>query len=127
MLESEPKKPSSKAKKTKTTTKKTAARKTAAKKSATGKKVAKKKVAAKAPAKAPAQKAAPTATTTATTTAPRRTVSVEERRHMIAEAAYRKAYERQFRNGSPQQDWLDAEAEVDARLADTGAEIERGD
>ena len=126
MQESEPKKPSSRAKKSRTTTRKTTTGKTAAKKTVTSKKkAAKKKVAKKASAKkASATKTAPTTTTPAT---PRRTVSVEERRHMIAEAAYRKAYERQFRNGSPQQDWLDAEAEVDARLADMGAEIERGD
>ena len=45
---------------------------------------------------------------------------------MIADAAYRRAQARGFRDGSPQQDWFDAEAEVDARLAAAGAEVERG-
>ncbi len=35
---------------------------------------------------------------------------------MIAEEAYLKAEGRGFRGGSPQQDWLEAEAEIDAIL-----------
>ncbi|MCP3979458.1 MAG: DUF2934 domain-containing protein [bacterium] len=50
-------------------------------------------------------------------TAPtRRTVSADERRELIAERAYDKARQRGFRNGTPQGDWLAAEAEVDALL-----------
>lgn len=43
-------------------------------------------------------------------------VSPEERRRMIAETAYLKAARRGFAGGNPQQDWLEAEAEIDARL-----------
>ena len=35
---------------------------------------------------------------------------------MIAEAAYYRAEARGFREGDPVQDWLAAEAEIDARL-----------
>jgi len=49
----------------------------------------------------------------------RGTVTPEERHGMIAEAAYLKAERRGFRGGSPQQDWLEAEAEIDARLMRT--------
>ncbi|MBZ5640993.1 MAG: DUF2934 domain-containing protein [Acidobacteriia bacterium] len=42
--------------------------------------------------------------------------TTEERHTMIAEAAYLKAESRAFQGGSPEQDWLDAEAEIDAIL-----------
>ena len=49
-----------------------------------------------------------------TTTGSRKgAVSPEERRHMIAEDAYYRAERRNFQSGSPEQDWLEAEAEID--------------
>ena len=45
------------------------------------------------------------------------TVSPEERYRMIAEAAYFKAQKRGFVGGDPAQDWLEAEAEIDRKLA----------
>lgn len=49
-------------------------------------------------------------------------VSREERWQMIAEAAYHRARERDFRGGDDVADWLAAEAEVDARLRAEGRE-----
>lgn len=43
-------------------------------------------------------------------------VNSELRRQMIEEAAYYRAARRGFIDGDPQQDWLEAEREVDARL-----------
>ncbi|HEV8119665.1 MAG TPA: DUF2934 domain-containing protein [Candidatus Polarisedimenticolia bacterium] len=43
-------------------------------------------------------------------------VSADERRRMIAEAAYYKAARRGFAAGDPDRDWIEAEAEIDARL-----------
>lgn len=43
-------------------------------------------------------------------------VTPDERHRMIAEAAYHRAEQRGFTNGDPQQDWLDAEAQVDIEL-----------
>jgi hypothetical protein len=40
----------------------------------------------------------------------------EERHTLIAEAAYLKAELRAFQGGSPEQDWLEAEAETEAIL-----------
>ncbi|HUA25298.1 MAG TPA: DUF2934 domain-containing protein [Steroidobacteraceae bacterium] len=48
--------------------------------------------------------------------APRLTVSEEARRAMIAEAAYLRAERRGFASGNEEEDWLAAEAEVDALL-----------
>ncbi|MGD2113008.1 MAG: DUF2934 domain-containing protein [Gammaproteobacteria bacterium] len=45
------------------------------------------------------------------------TVSSAEREHMIREAAYLRAEARGFCGGSPEQDWIEAEQEVDLRLA----------
>ena len=45
-------------------------------------------------------------------------VSDEQRRQMIAEAAYYLAENREFAGGDPRQDWLAAEADIDARLAE---------
>ena len=45
-----------------------------------------------------------------------RRVSSEERRRMIAERAYELAMARGFRNGHPVDDWLAAEAEIDAAI-----------
>ena len=44
-------------------------------------------------------------------------VSEQERRRMIAEAAYYRAEKRGFSGGSSLDDWIAAEIEVDARLA----------
>jgi Protein of unknown function (DUF2934) len=44
------------------------------------------------------------------------TITAEQRRHMIAEAAYYLAEQRVFHGGDPAQDWLQAEAEIDHRL-----------
>lgn len=65
--------------------------------------------------KAPAsrvQRAKPTGNSVATATS----VTVETRRAMIAQAAYFHAERRGFAPGSEEQDWLKAEAEVDALL-----------
>jgi len=43
-------------------------------------------------------------------------ISAEERRHMVAEAAYFRAQRRGFRGGDPDRDWIEAEAEIDALL-----------
>ncbi len=43
-------------------------------------------------------------------------LSVEERRQMIAEAAYYRAERRGFVGGDPIEDWLTAEAEIEGRL-----------
>ena len=44
------------------------------------------------------------------------TISAEERRRMIAEAAYYRAERRGFVGGDPIEDWLTAEAELEGRL-----------
>ena len=43
-------------------------------------------------------------------------ITSEQREHMIAEAAYYIAEQRNFQGGDPRQDWLQAEAEIDRRL-----------
>jgi Protein of unknown function (DUF2934) len=40
-------------------------------------------------------------------------------RHMVATAAYYRAQARGFRHGSPEQDWLAAEAELKQKIAKT--------
>ena len=71
----------------------------------------------------PAEKAAPrrraptVAPTPSAASAPKRiTVSEEARRAMIAQAAYLRAERRGFAPGNEEEDWLAAEAEVDALL-----------
>jgi Protein of unknown function (DUF2934) len=51
-----------------------------------------------------------------------------QRRHeLIAMAAYLRAERRQFQNGSPEEDWLQAEAEIDRQLrARSSQSLERG-
>jgi hypothetical protein len=44
-------------------------------------------------------------------------VSAEERYRMIQEAAYHRAEQRGFQGGDPHEDWVAAEAEIDAMLA----------
>ena len=61
--------------------------------------------------------AQPKATRAAKAKAPERTtVSTEDRRAMIAEAAYLRAEGRGFAPGHETEDWLAAEVEVDALL-----------
>ncbi len=43
-------------------------------------------------------------------------VDVDARRRLIAECAYLRAEKRGFTGGSPEQDWLDAEMEIDQLL-----------
>jgi Protein of unknown function (DUF2934) len=49
-------------------------------------------------------------------TAPREIVEPERRRQMIAEAAYYRAEQRGFAPGGELQDWLEAEAQMEAWL-----------
>ena len=49
-------------------------------------------------------------------------ISEQQRQGMIAEVAYYKAEQRGFSGGSPVDDWLAAEAEVDALLANNPAQ-----
>lgn len=51
-------------------------------------------------------------------------MSAEERRKMIAEAAYYRAQERGFRGGDPVDDWLTAEAQIDRILPLPGQQKE---
>lgn len=67
----------------------------------------------KAPARRRAAPAKPTAASSAVT---RITVSEDARRAMIAQAAYLRAERRGFAPGGEVEDWLAAEAEVDALL-----------
>ena len=47
-----------------------------------------------------------------------RAISREERHRMIAEAAYHKSLSRAPGQGTPSRDWYEAEAEIDALLAE---------
>ncbi len=74
-------------------------------------------------------------TTKAKTTARKRTavrkkapvvgVSEAQRLRMIREAAYFRAMKRGFQGGSPEQDWLEAEAEIEQRLQNEGLQKEK--
>ena len=44
-------------------------------------------------------------------------LSKDERRNMIERAAYLRAERRGFAGGTPEQDWLEAESEIDRMLA----------
>jgi len=48
--------------------------------------------------------------------APASKITEEERLRMIAEAAYHRAQARGSAEGNPDEDWLAAEAEIDAKL-----------
>ena len=89
--------------------------KTAAKKKAPVKKAAAKKT---APGKAPGKRAQQAATARA----PRR-LTHELRWRMISEEAYLLAEKRGFVGGNEQDDWLAAEADVDAQLVAEGVEV----
>ncbi len=67
--------------------------------------------------KAPAAKAARTGKKTSTIN-----ITDEQRASMIAEAAYFKAEKRGFAGGDPVEDWLSAESEVNALLANNPAQ-----
>jgi hypothetical protein len=68
------------------------------------------------PAPQPAAPATrPAAGSTVASSTPRSVISPEQRRLMIAEAAYYRAQRRGFR-GDPVRDWTEAEAEIDAQL-----------
>ena len=54
------------------------------------------------------------------------TVSSEDRERMVREAAYLRAERRGFCGGSAEQDWLDAEYEVDTRLAQGERPVAKG-
>ena len=56
-----------------------------------------------------------------------RAVSVEERRRMVAEAAYFRAARRDFEPGGELADWVQAEAEVERRLTGDTSGIDRPD
>ncbi len=47
-------------------------------------------------------------------------VTSEERRQLIAEAAYYRSERRSFMPGHELDDWLSAEAEIEVRLAESG-------
>ncbi len=89
-----------------------------AKKKTTTTKAAPKKA---APKKATTTKASPKKVEikveTKVETKAKRTVSEEERMHMIATAAYFKAEQRGFVGGNPDQDWAEAEKEVSELLS----------
>jgi phage terminase Nu1 subunit (DNA packaging protein) len=73
--------------------------------------------------KTPAKKAASAPRTPPKRAVPAKTmgpVSREERWHMIAEAAYYRAKQRDFAAGDAVADWLAAEAEVDRILGEQG-------
>ncbi len=53
-------------------------------------------------------------------------ISAEERYRMIAEAAYYRAVKRGFAGGDTVNDWLEAQAEVDAELASIQRQGEQG-
>jgi DUF2934 family protein len=61
-------------------------------------------------------RAAAAATTNGAVAETGATVAPEERRRLIAEAAYYRAVRRQFADGDELSDWLEAEAEVAVRL-----------
>ena len=55
--------------------------------------------------------------------APTREVTRAEFMEMVRKEAYRRAAMRNFRNGSPFQDWVNAEAAVSGKLAAEGARL----
>lgn len=75
-----------------------------------------------APAKNPAKTAAPRKARTSSSRSPRK-LSADLRRQMIAEAAYLRAERRGFSPGDPNEDWLEAEREVDLLLAERTDQI----
>lgn len=78
----------------------------------------------KSPTTTPARKRAPRKTLSIAKVEPTRThfVGPEQRRALIAEAAYYRAEKRGFEPGHDTEDWIAAEAEVDAHLLQ-GAQV----
>jgi len=109
--------------KKKTAAKKTPTKKKAAAKKAVAKKSTKKKISATKPTAKKAAKKAPVRKSPATA-ASRRQLSAAERHAMIAEAAYLRGESMGFLTDEGE-DWLLAEAEVDARLAKAGIKVSR--
>lgn len=109
-----------------TTAKKLPAKKTAEETSAVKKPAAKTTAAAKKTAAAPANKAGaakplaaedkPAKVSVPRKSANKKNVSHEQRYHMIATAAYYLAERRGFSHGYEMQDWISAEADIDAML-----------
>lgn len=82
----------------------------------------KKPKAAKKPAATKRKTATPKTTRTKKGKVAMITISADQRLGMIAEAAYFKAEKRGFCGGNPTDDWLTAESEVDALLANNPAQ-----
>ena len=79
------------------------------------------------PRSAGAATAAPRTRAAARTTVARNdAVDADRRRALIAQAAYFRAERRGFRAGGEEQDWLEAESEVDALLASASRPPVRG-
>ena len=76
-----------------------------------------KKVALAKPAKKAIIKTKPVIKKKVLVKVPTKTVSPEERFRMITERAFKRAEARGFVNGTPDQDWLEAEREVSALLS----------
>lgn len=120
------------AKTIKKTAKKTAAKKTMAKKAPAKKTAGKKKVAKKTTAKKVVARKKVSATNTKRTvdskkaagsrSAPARRISAHERRSMISEAAYLRGEALGFLSDE-REDWLLAEAEIDAKLTKARVEV----
>lgn len=87
--------------------------------SSNGKKTAAKPAAKKAAAAAPHKPTAKSAPNRTARVDTQSRVTQEERRKMIAEAAYLRAERRGFMGGDPTEDWLSAEAEIDQILSRT--------
>lgn len=90
---------------------------------ATDKPVKKPRAKKAAAAKTTTAKSAATKTTKSTATPKtvtsaknRETITEAQRQQMINEAAYYRAEQRGFSGGNPEQDWLDAEAEVNSKI-----------
>ena len=101
--------------KSKSTRKKSTQKKTggesAGERTSTRKPAARNKTAARKPATKKVTRKASGATKDS-----KKNITGDERRRMVAEAAYYLAEGRGFAGGDPKQDWLDAEADVDAAL-----------
>ena len=65
---------------------------------------------------APKRAAKSTRMTADTNPAGRAGISSDERHRMTAEAAYFRAQARAFSGGNPEQDWYEAESEIDSAL-----------
>ncbi|MBP5296989.1 MAG: DUF2934 domain-containing protein [Bacteriovoracaceae bacterium] len=73
---------------------------------------------AKKPSSSAAKKSSNKTVKSTTKAAPckcsKKCISPEERQRLIGELAFKKAQARNFQNGSPEQDWYEAEREIDA-------------